>query len=404
MNSDCEVFVIGGGPAGATAAALLAARGHRVLLAEKEHFPSFHIGESLLPMALPVLDEVGVVLDGTHHQYKQGAEFLDERTGQRTFFSFADALRGSPDHAYQVERSVFDQQLLDAARDAGAEVHLGERVRRATFAEHGVTVETASGVARCRYLVDASGRDLFLGARDRTVDKLDGLGRGASFTHYEGLSASVAAELSAQGNVKIVRVERGWVWVIPLAGRRLSVGAVVRAGPVRAGFVEEVVASSPLLQRLTRGARRTELRVCGDYSYRNRLPYRARGVCVGDAACFLDPVFSSGVTLALQSASRMVALLSPALARGRESDPELMGPLSAQLRVAYAGFYALIDRFYNTNIVDNLFFAEAPDPDGRRGLISLLAGDVWRDDNPFQDMILRGSRRPVPVPEWASPP
>ena len=174
-------------------------------------------------------------------------------------------------------------------------------------------------------------------------------------------------------------------------GGRLSVGLVKWRGKLDEAVLDAALAASPLIQRLTAGARRGPTRTIANWSYKNTRSYGPRWACIGDAAAFLDPVFSSGVSLAMLGAEKAVDLLLPALTGGTEADPQLMAPWSTYMQPAYDTFEQLIRRFYHTKLVPHLFFAAEPDPALRRGLISVLAGDVWRRDNPFQTM-LEGSR------------
>jgi flavin-dependent dehydrogenase len=185
----------------------------------------------------------------------------------------------------------------------------------------------------------------------------------------------------------------GWGWLIPLSGARLSVGAVTRDGPVTPSLLEEAIEGSPLTQRLARGARRLDTRVIRNFSYESRPRSGVRYTAVGDAACFLDPVFSSGVALALVGAEAVTGQLVPALASGKEAAPELMAPVWTHMEVAYESMSALIYAFYHTNLLRQLFFAKRPDPELRAGLISLLALDVWRTDNRFYDVLMRSRTR-----------
>src|ERR1041385_6177325 len=185
----------------------------------------------------------------------------------------------------------------------------------------------------------------------------------------------------------------GWGWLIPLSGRRLSVGTVTRNGAVTPALLEAALENSPLTRSLIAGAKRLSTRVIRNFSYKNGVPSRARCTSVGDAACFLDPVFSSGVALAMLGADAVTARLIPALAEGREAAPELMSPVWEHMERAYDSMGSLIYAFYHTGLLRNLFFAKHPDLEMRAGLISILALDVWRTDNAFQDILLKSRRR-----------
>lgn len=394
---DADVIVVGGGPAGSTCATLLARQGQRVLLLEKERFPRFHIGESLLPCDLPIFARLGVSLDGGPFLRKAGAEFLDERTGQHQAFLFADGLPGTPGHAYQVERATFDALLLSRARDAGADIREGEKVNGSSFAGDHVEVASSGGTFQARYLIDGTGQDAFLARRQRTIEPIKHFGVAAVFCHFERLASEIVGELAETGNIRILMIDDGWVWLIPLHGGRLSCGVVTRKPGVTEGLLDGVLAASPHIQRLTLGAARTPARIIRNFSYRNARARGPRWVCVGDSSLFLDPVFSSGVSLAMLSGERCADLLGPALASGREADPELMAPLAAEMHPAYVSFASLIGAFYNTKIVENVFFAPHPDPAIVAGLVSILAGDVWRDDNAFQRSLVASKRRIDPL-------
>lgn len=383
-----DVLIVGCGPAGSTAANLLAQAGKSVCVLEREQFPRFHIGESLLPIDLPLFERLGLRIDGSAYHFKQGAEFWDERTGDFAFFSFADAMAGTPPSAWQVERATFDHMLAGQAQARGALLRFGVTVGDMRADVDAVTVVTDEGVEhRARYLLDATGQDAWLARRARSVSPIRELGRAAVFTHFEGLSAEVRAELEPQGNIKVLLVEDGWHWLIPLIGGRLSVGLVKWRGKLDEAALEAAIAASPLIQRLTAGAQRGPTRTIANWSYKNTQLAGPRWACVGDAAAFLDPVFSSGVSLAMLGAEKAVDLLLPALDAGQEADPRLMAPWATHMQPAYDAFEQLIRRFYHTRLVHHLFFAAEPDPALRRGLISVLAGDVWRRDNPFQTML-----------------
>jgi flavin-dependent dehydrogenase len=393
MGSRIDTVVIGGGPAGSTTAALLAKAGVSVLVIEREAFPRFHIGESLLPRSLPILERLGVDPSGPAFHYKGGAEFFDEVTGDHAAYPFADALPGIPPHAYQVDRAAFDAVLLDRARAFGADVHEGERVSGVEVGDGAVRVVTDAAEYSARFCVDATGQDAFFARRDRTTVPFDNFGRAAVFTHYAGLQDDAIDVIGADGNIKVLMGEGSWGWLIPLSGRRLSVGSVTRNGGVTPALLEAAIEASPLTRRLVAGAERLSTRVIRNFSYKNGVPSRPRCTSVGDAACFLDPVFSSGVALAMLGAEAVCERLVPALAAGREDDPELMVPVWSHMERAYESMSSLIYAFYHTGLLRNLFFAKHPDLEMRAGLISILALDVWRSDNSFQELLLRSRRR-----------
>ncbi|HJK95291.1 MAG TPA: tryptophan 7-halogenase, partial [Polyangiaceae bacterium LLY-WYZ-15_(1-7)] len=353
----------------------------------------------LLPAELPVFDALGFDPEGLPAVYKAGADFLDESTGDYARFDFCDALEGTGGHAWQVDRATFDERLAARARALGAEVRFGVRATAVRTPEDRAgdraEVELEGGeVLQARYVVDATGRDRLLCKQNRSFERIDGFGVAAVWAHFDALSDAAVERLTESGNITVLILDKGWGWVIPLPKGRLSVGFVSsERGVVSEAWFEEQYAKSAFLQELTAGARRSELSVIGDYSFKNTQPFGPRYGCVGDASAFLDPVFSSGVAFAMDSAHALVELLEPALREGREAAPDLLEPLAAKMNRAYEVFGALIHSFYHTNLVKNLFFYDDPDPQLRAGLISILAGDVWRDDNPFQDMVMRSARR-----------
>lgn len=391
-----DVIIVGAGPAGTSAANLLAARGHDVLVLDKDEFPRFHIGESLLPCDLPVFARLGIELDPARYLRKAGAVFLDEAAGQRGTFYFADGLPGTPDHAFQVERARFDEELAEVARARGASFRHGALVRDARMEPEGVEVELASGeTLRARYLVDATGQQAWLGRKLRAIVPIRGFGVVADFAHFSGLSPEAAAELEDEGNILIFLREDGWAWAIPLGEGRLSVGFVSRdkqsAGP--AERFASAMASSPELTRLTVGATQGQARRVGNYAFVNRAAYGARYACLGDSAAFLDPVFSSGVSLAMLAATSLADTLGPALEEGREHEPGLMSHHAARFEHAYEAFGTLIRSFYQRSLAYRVLLYQDPDPEILSGLISMLAGDVWREDNRFQSNLLGSARR-----------
>ncbi len=402
-----DVIVVGAGPGGSSVAALLAEQGVRVLVLEKEHFPRFHIGESLLP-ASEILESVfGVEQDPNIFLFKRGAQFVNEETGRVQVFDFNDALPGPQRYAWHVDRARFDTAIRDRARSLGAEVRHGVTVTDVRFDEAGVEVVTdgvAGAVERARYFIDASGQGRLLAKKMGSSRPYKDFGKAAVFTHFANLTDAAREEIAPHNDIRIMMVPDGWAWVIPLTGNRLSVGLVRRQPGTKPAHLDEYLASSPLITRLTAGATRLDTHLIGNFSYKNAKPRGARFACVGDAACFLDPVFSSGVTLAIHNAKMVAELLVPALREGREADPDLLNTVGEDMERGYTTFAALIDRFYNTRFVDNMIFGAPEDGALRAGVISVLAGDVFREeDNPFYKMLLSTRRRAVTDDADAAP-
>ncbi len=228
----CDVVVIGGGPAGSTAAALLARRGYKVIALEKARHPRFHIGESLLPMNLPIFERLGV-LDKVRALgvFKGGADFeADNERGYNTY-AFARAIGKSPPHAYQVWRQDFDQMLYHHARECGADAREGHEVVKAEqlgLRDTRFEVNTDEGRRygiQTRYVVDASGRDAFLSTKKKLRRKNQEHQSAAIFGHFRGAEQRTAEDA---GNISIYRFDHGWMWMIPLPGGIMSVGAVCR--------------------------------------------------------------------------------------------------------------------------------------------------------------------------------
>src|SRR5579859_4154340 len=321
----CDVAIIGGGPAGSTAAALLARRGYRVIALEKARHPRFHIGESLLPMNLPLFERLGV-LDKVRALgvFKAGADFeADNERGYNTY-AFARAIGNSPPHAYQVWRQDFDQMLDQHARDCGADAREGHEVvavEQMGPRESRLDVRADDGRSYCiqsRYLVDASGRDAFISTKRKLRRKNDQHQSAAIFGHFRGAERRTGEDA---GNISIYSFEHGWMWMIPLPDGVMSVGAVCRPDYLKqrkgrtVDFLLDTLKRSPALwRRLEHSALiDNEVRVTGNYSYDSTRMGGPGWVLIGDAFAFLDPVFSSGVYLAMSGAEQAVDAVDAAL-------------------------------------------------------------------------------------------
>ncbi len=318
-EASCDVVVIGGGPGGSTAASLLAQKGHQVVLLEKAHHPRFHIGESLLPANLPILERLGVASSIRDvGMEKWGAEFVSSSDGRRQEFRFAKAWDKSMPLAYQVRRSEFDEILLRRASQLGTQVIEGCRVRGVDFLDEAqnaavrrvrVHAEHDDGRQQtwsANYLIDASGRDTFLGNRLQAKQRNKRHNSAALYAHFAGAHRECGKR---EGNVTIYWFEHGWFWAIPLADGATSIGAVVwpyymksRRTSVREFFLATVALCPPLVDRLRSATLISEVEATGNYSYACDHSHGANYLLVGDAYAFVDPVFSSGVMLAMNSA------------------------------------------------------------------------------------------------------
>ncbi len=387
-----DVVVLGAGPAGSTCAHLLAKGGAKVRVLEKERFPRFHVGESLLPCENAIFERLGFDIGGGDYLYKAGAEFIDERTDDIADYPFAGGLPGTPSHAYHVERARFDHELAQLAANAGAEIRFGVKVRNVDVSADEVTISAEDGEHRARFVIDATGQDAFLARRRKSIRPIKDFGVVAAFAQFSELSPESVAELTETGNIKILIHDDGWAWLIPLTGGRLSFGVVSRRGGLGTGMIDAVQSKSKLIARLTRGAKRADPQLVRHFGYVNAEPYGARYACIGDSAAFLDPVFSSGIFLGMKSAEMAADILGPALSDGTEARPDLLDPVKAKMREAYVAFGSLIRSFYSTNLVKHFFFHPDPEPELRAGLTSILAGDVFREDNKFQNSITKGRR------------
>lgn len=389
LPSDVDAVVCGGGPGGSTAATFLARQGFRVVLFERERFPRFHIGESLLPFNLPVLERLGVLgkLKAAGPQVKYGARFYHQGTDFTRPVKFARAFDGSPESAFQVKRADFDALLLDHARASGVTVHEAARVEEVLFEgerARGVRVtldgEGAPREVSARVVIDATGRDALLSRRlgGRQRDPL--LDRSAAFAHFSGSRREEGPE---GGDIVIVTTPDGWWWLIPFSDGTVSVGVVMpsRRFKERTVSVEELlegaIAATPEVSSLLAGHRRLgEVRAIPDYSYRTPR-FSGDGYClVGDAACFLDPVFSTGVLLAMTSGELAAGDAGRALrAKGRVDAGDFRETERAY-RAAIGRFTRFVHGFYTPHVLET-FYTPAPNPAIEGAVTTVLAGGVF---------------------------
>ncbi len=382
------MLVIGGGPAGSTTAARLAQRGFDVAVLERDRHPRFHIGESLLPANLALLDQLGV---GEQVRAigmpKWGAEFVSPWHANKTqTFAFADAWDKSMPMAYQVRRSEFDHILLRNAATRGATVVEGCTVRDVQF-DHGGAGATVSAAHddgagstwKARYVVDASGRDTFLGGRFKTKHRNPKHNSAAMFAHFTG---AARAEGKLAGNITIFWFDHGWFWFIPLADGTTSVGAVAwpyyfktRQKPLAEFFADTVAKSPELSARLAGATRVTDVEATGNFSYACERTHGPGYLMIGDAYAFIDPVFSSGVMLAMQGAFAAADALTTSL-REPHAEARAMAAFDRAMRHGPREFSWFIYRVNHPTMRD-LFMAPRNVLRVKEALLSVLAGDIF---------------------------
>jgi flavin-dependent dehydrogenase len=383
----CDILIMGGGPSGSATATRLARKGYRTIVLEKDHHPRFHIGESLLPLSLPYLEELGI-LDAVDQigVRKYAAEFHSPYHGRHVTFAFGEAMAGDYPYAYEVKRSEFDELLFRNAGAAGAELLEGWRVESAECSDHrieAVTAVNSQGERRrltARFFVDATGRDTFLADALGTKRKNPKHKSAALYAHYRGAQRN---EGEAEGNISIYWFDKGWFWMIPLKGDIMSVGAVLkpdylklREGSVN-DFMAETIAMAPgVAERLKAAERISDVTGTGNYSYQST---RIRGenyLIVGDAYAFIDPVFSSGVHLALHGGFLASDTIVSVLESPKTAD-KMMQRYESDTRKSLGQFAWFIYRV-TTPAVRDLFMNPRDFFGMRRGIVSLLAGDLYR--------------------------
>jgi flavin-dependent dehydrogenase len=355
-----DVVVIGGGPGGASVATHLARGGLGVGLFEREVFPRFKVGESLVPATMLLLERLGVLEAVAHggFQVKYGATFLDQDTGFGHSFYF---LKGMPwpNWTYNVPRAEFDTILLEHARKQGVQVHQPSTVTSVAFDDQGVTVDVESGgeqtAHRARFLVDASGRDGFLARHHGGRRRVPNLGKVALFAHYRGADRFPGPE---EGNVRVYLFDGGWFWWIPLANDLTSIGVVVHARVARAhagvpeALFETMVRRCRVVHEHLTGAERvTPLYRTANFAYTNAPIVGDRFLAVGDAIAFVDPIFSSGVFISMRTAELAADAILAAFADGRFAARRFAG-YERRVWRGVAPFFTFIHKYYEPAFLD----------------------------------------------------
>lgn len=365
-----DAIVVGGGPGGSIAGTFLAKAGQRVLILERERFPRFHIGESLIPYGNDVLRDSGAwpKLEAAGFMRKPGAEFtLGNARGSLRFW-FGRNLPKAYAETFQVERARFDALLLDHARESGCEVASEAKAESFTEKENGVEISYRQNGEACGasadWLVDASGRDTFVG-KQLALPKSD-LGLPKKFAVFAHFHNVLRYEGKAEGLISIVRLKDAWCWIIPLDKEKTSVGLVQTLdtfkgrglGPEEC-FERVMKENAELRYRVGKAERTGPYYTTGDYTYRF---YRAAGprwLLVGDAAGFIDPIFSSGVMLALRSGRLAAESILKAAAEKRALTAGEQDKHGKRIRHMTGVFHEMIRMFYDNRAYE-VFMNPAP--------------------------------------------
>ena len=397
---ECDVLVIGGGPAGSTVAPLLVEKGYRVVLLEKARHPRFHIGESLLPANLPLFERLGIAGDvRAIGMEKWGAEFVSPQHAMPQAFHFAEAWDKSMPYAYQVKRAEFDTILIRNAAKKGVEVHEGCKARAVDFPRDDKAVVRAryddgrEVEWTARFVVDASGRDTFLANRFQIKHRNPRHNSSAVYGHF---SCALRNDGQAEGNITIFWFEHGWFWFIPMKDDVTSVGMVTwpyfmktRGERSIERFLMDGIATCPALANRLAGAKLIhQVEATGNFSYVSERTHGANYLLLGDAYAFIDPVFSSGVLLAMHSGVIGSAAIDTCLKTPADATAALKR-FDQQMQHGPKQFSWFIYRVTNP-IMRDFFMGPKNIFRVKEALLSVLAGDIfgktpiWRSIHMFK--------------------
>ena len=385
---DCDVLVIGGGPAGTTIAPLLVEKGYRVVLLEKARHPRFHVGESLLPANMPLFERMGIAEEvKAIGMEKWGAEFISPQHGMAQTFHFADAWDKSQPYAYQVKRAEFDDVLIRNAAKKGVEVHQCCKAKAIDFLpdNSGAVIRAQHDdgreqVWKARFVVDASGRDTFLANRFQIKHRNPKHNSSAIYGHFSG---AIRHEGQAEGNISIFWFEHGWFWFIPMMNDVTSIGMVTwpyfmktRGQRSIEQFLRDGIAMCPpLAERLKMATLVNEVEATGNFSYVSERNHGANYLLLGDAYAFIDPVFSSGVLLAMNSGVIGAEAIDTCLSKPAQA-PAALKRFDELMKHGPKEFSWFIYRVTNP-IMRDFFMYPKNIFRVKEALLSVLAGDIF---------------------------
>ncbi len=402
-----DAIVIGGGPSGSTAAAVLAQKGRKVILLEKEKFPRYHIGESLIPYTYYPLQRIGMIeqMKQSHFTKKYSVQFVSISGKQSQPFYFFQQLHHEAANTWQVLRSEFDEMLLNNTRAKGAEV-MEETLVKETIEENGtvggVRAVGKNGLShefRAPITIDATGRDAFTLGRRGWKLRDPRLNKIAVWTYYKGALRDPGID---EGATTVAYVpEKGWFWYIPLPDDIISVGIVAEKDylyrdtrDLKTIFHREAAVNKWIEQHLAAGQQVGEYRVTGEYSYRSRHCAGDGLLLIGDAFAFLDPVFSSGVFLALRSGEMGADAADAALTAG-DTSASRFRDYGEQLCNGIESMRKLVYTFYDHEFRFRTFLTRYPDFQG--DMTECLMGNLWLDFDPLFRAVADFAGVPAPL-------
>jgi FADH2-dependent halogenase len=385
MDTEYDALVAGAGPGGSSASAYLARAGQSVLVLEKEVFPRFHIGESLLPYNVAIFRELGVLpaIEAAGFPRKLAAEFVLGNGSRSNRFLFRDSRFARESAAFSVERSVLDHILLKHARACGADVREGWMVLKTAADERGVDIQARDPAGqthsfRAKFLIDATGRGNLTGTQEGVRVLHPRLKKLAVFGHFTDVTLNKG---EAAGDTIITRLENKWFWIIPVSAAKTSVGLVLDKDEFAgsAGSPAEIfqrwVECTPIVKKRMANARLVgSMQTTSDFSYYNRRLVSRRTLRVGDAAGFMDPIFSAGVYLAMWSGKLASEVVRKALARGDDGARDAL-KFERRIRAGMEFYWQMVEHYYTTPFME-LFLQPSNHAGLSEAVSAVLAGEL----------------------------